>query len=336
VYRLSVGLCALALVTLVGFELGARLILPEKLAGWREHIFGVPRYVFYTAGSFQNKAGYTKYAPNAVIREIAYYPDGSGRMTPEYDCTYRSDRLGFLSNHVDYEASDILLLGDSFAQGQGGCEWISRLDPAVRSRVYSTAVMGFGAPNWRSVVADLKNLKQPRKVLIVFITDNFVRADWQFTDGQLDCLNGRGDCAGYSAYPISENMSEVAAQRHTARYAPKAGVALYLKSYLIASYGLYKILSAESAVAQQVLLKPGLDIVLEWTRRYDVKFLWVNETGDMELTGARAQALARGLAGQDVTRCRIPRDQFLPRDGHPTAAGYDVLKGCVEDVVRRW
>jgi hypothetical protein len=196
--------------------------------------------------------------------------------------------------------------------------------------------MGYGVMNWRSVLADVEKLKTPRKILIVFITDNFVRADWQFNDGQLACLDGRGDCTGYSAYPVAANMSGVAAERHTRRYAPKAGMALYLKSHLIATYGLYKIVSGESEAAQQVLLKPGLDIVLDWTRRYDVKFVWANESGDMDLTGARAQALARGLAGQDVARCRIPRNEFLPRDGHPTAAGYDVLKACVEDVVRRW
>lgn len=322
------------ILTVLGLEIGARVLFPEQVAAGRASVFGDERYGFVTKGSFVNKIGYVNFRPNSTIRVIAYYPVANGNVTPEYDCTYRSDTLGFVSNAADYQSTDILLLGDSLAQGDGGCEWLPRLDPVLRSRVYSTAAMGLGVLHWGHIVSDLRQLKKPDKILIVFITDDFFRTDWVYRPAQLECVEGRGDCSGSYWHPISGDLSEAAARIRAERTTPK-GLSQFIRSHLVATYGVYKILK-DHRPEQGSIFKRSLAVMSGLAREHDVKLLWVNERSDVDLSSAQARALARGLSGLNVSRCKIPSGDFMPRDPHPNAAGYDVLKACVEKLVETW
>jgi hypothetical protein len=338
VRNLTLQFCIFCILSVLGLEMAARLLLPERVAVQRAIYFPDGRYGFVSKGALANKAGYVNFRPDSTIRVIAYYPVANGNPTLEYDCTYRSDRLGFVSNAVDYQAADILLLGDSYAQGDGGCEWMSRLDPVVRSKIYSTAVMGLGVLHWSHIVSDMKKLKKPTKILIVFITDDFFRTDWVYSRAQLECVNGRGDCSGGTFWdPISANLSEVAAKRRAERTTLK-GLKRFIQYHLIATYSVYKSLKdlKYPSPEQGTVFLRSLSIISDLAREYDVKLLWANEKSDIDFSRAEAKAVARGLSGLKVSRCKIPSEDFMPRDAHPNAAGYDLLKACVERVVQTW
>src|SRR6185437_78725 len=121
------------------------------------------------------------------------------------------------------------------------CAWIPRLDPGIRSRLYSTAVLGLGVLHWNHIISDLTKLKKPNKILIVFIADDFFRTDWTYTTAQLACVEERGDCAGSFWYPVSGNLSEIAARRRAEQLTPKT-VTQFVKYHLIATFGVYKFL----------------------------------------------------------------------------------------------
>ena len=59
-----------------------------------------------------------------------------------------------------------------------------------------------------------------------------------------------------------------------------------------------------------------------------------DETGSLgneaDATGAAAALKAHGLPHD---WCRLNHDDFLPIDGHPTAAGYDKLAACAEQAL---
>ena len=325
----------LACVALVaGLEISARYFLPEQIAQFRMSYFGDQRYGFLSKGALANRGGYINFQPDFEFRDVAFYPDHNGKMTLEYDCTFHSDKLGFVSNSRPYEETSILLLGDSFAQGDGGCAWIPRLDPLIRSQIYSTAVMGLGAMHWSHIVADLEKLKTPQKILIVFITDDFFRTDWVYDRRQIDCINEQGDCTGLYWYPVSDNMTDIAAARFRERTRPK-GIGRALKYNLIATYSIYKILTADRT-QQNAIMQRSLAIASDMAKKYDVRFLWVNERADPDRSSLRAKVLASGLQGLRLTKCDIPASGFMPRDPHPNAEGYDILKTCVEKLVGQW
>jgi hypothetical protein len=70
--------------------------------------------------------------------------------------------------------------------------------------------------------------------------------------------------------------------------------------------------------------------------RYDVKMLWVSERRELTLPDAKKRKLAAALNGKDITHCKIPSEGFMPRDNHPNVLGYEVLKACVEGLLRTW
>jgi hypothetical protein len=325
------------IVLVVAFEAAVRLALPDLMASWRGIALGNYRVVFVSHEAFQNKAGYFTFRPDSEIREVAYYPDAKGDFTPEYDCTYASDRLGFLSNTVAYEESEILLLGDSYSQGVGGCAWLPRLAPAVHARIYSAAIMGTGVAHWRNMLADLERIKAPKKILIVFITQDFYRDDWVFAAPQLACLAGRGPCRGQFWYPISEGMGELAAERLALRQPRigKSGMSKLLRYHLTAGFTLFEKLK-RGLEGESRSLSESVAIIEDMARRYPVKLIWVNEKGEAGGPGPRTRLVWGKLEGLDVTRCNIPAEGFLARDAHPNAKGYGVLKDCVARVVANW
>jgi len=328
--QLGLG-CALLIA---GLEIGARYLLSEQIARFRTIYFGDQRYGFLSKAALADRSGYVNFRSDFEFRSVAFYPDHNSKMTVEYDCTFHSDKLGFVSNKRPYEETSILLLGDSFAQGDGGCAWIPRLDPPIRMQIYSTAVMGLGVMHWRHIVAELEKLKIPHKILIVFITDDFFRTDWIYDRRQIDCINEQGDCTGLYWFPISGDMGEVAAARFRERTRTK-GLAHALKYNLIATYSIYKILTADET-KQNAVMERSLAIASDLAKKYDVRFLWVNERADPGRTSARAKALAGGLQGLGVAKCDIPAAGFMPRDPHPNAEGYNALKTCVEKLAQDW
>lgn len=336
-FKIALVVLVFSVGLVLSFEVAAHLVMPELVANWRALAFGDRRVLFISPGAIRDRAGYFNFRPDADIRAVTYYPNGKGRFTVEDDCTFTSDRLGFLSNTIAYQDSEILLLGDSFAQGSGGCAWMPRLAPDVRSRIYSAAVLGTGVKHWRNILRDLERLKKPTKILIVFITHDFFRDDWLFAQAQLDCLSNRGDCTGQFWYPVSDGMAKIAAERYALRNPAlgRSGVTKFLRYHLIASFTLFEKLKRRMESASQIF-EESVGIVTDMAKRYPLKLIWVNEKSEVEGPGPRTRLLWKRLEALDVTRCAIPADGFLPRDGHPNAKGYDVLKACVERVVRNW
>ncbi len=328
--KLTLSGLAVILLLLLSFEAAAYVMLPSIVAGSRAQSVGGERILFVSQGAFVNRSGYFNFKPNNVIREVAYYPDGDG-FSVEADCQFESDSLGFLSNAVSYEESEILLLGDSFAQGSGGCAWLPRLAPGARQKVYSAAVLGTGVKHWRNILTDLETLARPKKVLIIFITHDFFRTDWVFDNSQLACLSDRTECNGQFWYPLSDDMGRVAAQRYALRKpgVRKLGLSKLWKYYFPASSALLSALTSTT-------MHDSLAIVADLAREYPLKLIWVNQKDEAGAPDARTVLLWERLKPYDVVKCHIPSKGFLKRDGHPNSHGYDLLKGCVQRVVDDW
>jgi hypothetical protein len=296
---------------------------------------GDQRVLFVSSGSFQNHNGYFAYKANARVREVAYYPDNVGSMTVEYDCTWQSDRRGFLGNVVDYDTADVLVLGDSITQGNGGCEWRSHLDTSIRSRLYFAAIMGQGVLHWRNIITDLSRTKTTEKLLIIFITHDFFRKAWVFDDAQIACLEGREDCSGQYWHPIREDMNAAASARYAERAGNTTGLKDRLKRTFVVNYALYKLIRGRTATSPSAFTE-GVQIIRNLTSEHAVRLIWVNEKTDMNFTSSSAVVLASALEGLDMRRCHIREDGFLPRDPHPNALGLKTLRACVETALVNW
>lgn len=333
------SLLSCVLICVLAFELAAAVLLPSHVEALRRRAFGDDRVLFVTKAAYVDRDGYYKFRPGIEYREVAYYPDGDGKATKEYECSYRSDELGFLSNSVGYREASILLLGDSFTQGQGGCEWLPRLSSETRGKLYSAAVQGHGFMHWEKIVADLGKLRKPTKVLVIFITDDFYRPLSLVGDGQRGCLEGTVACTDHYWFPIAAGMDETAQARLAERLRgpsllanPKA----FIKGALPASFGLLRIVLGYARNSTDNFAG-SLQVLERFAQDFDLRLVWVSDRHDAE-GSARESAVARALAERRLVaaRCQLPADGYLPRDGHPNATGYDTLRDCVEEVVAGW
>ena len=324
-------------LTAAGFEIAARLFLPNQVATWRKPLWGNQPHIrelyFLTPGSLRNSATYPIYKSNSQVRLLAYFPDASGILTREFDCTFRTDKRGFVSNDKDYEDSEILVLGDSYTVGSGGCDWVSRLSSDVRGRLYFAAHPGFGVNHWRAVLEDLDKTRRTTKILMILITNDIVRSRWKYTKQTIECIDLQRHCDDQIVIPITDKLQDVVAAR-SLRYRP-IGWKTALKYYFPASFTLIGRLRNREPTPISMINK-SISAIKEISSNHDLRLLWVTEKDETSGPTKLTRLLASALTGLNVSRCQIPAVRFLPRDYHPDAKGYDILKACVEKLVRGW
>jgi hypothetical protein len=328
--------CAIAFLLL--FEIAARALLPRQVGVFRRRAVGDDRVLFVSKSSYVDMVGYYKIAPEMPYTEVAYYPDMNGKASKEYECTYRSDRLGFLSNSVAYEDASILLLGDSFVQGQGGCEWLPRLREQTRAKIYSAAIQGHGFAHWEKIVSDLAGVRKPEKILVVFTTDDFFRAQSQVGQSQLACLDDITRCTNHYWYPIDNSMQELAQARLKRRHDgpdffadPKTS----LKAMFPASFGVLRMIAGYER-APVVNMANSRRIVAKFAKTFDTRLIWIRSREHTDEPREQVVASALRDDGLIASHCSLPSDGYLPRDGHPNSKGYDALRNCVEAAVAGW
>jgi hypothetical protein len=327
--------CALTLIT---FEVAARQLFPHQAATWRWPLWSDQPHVreiyFLTQGGLHNAANYGTYKPNSKIRLLAYFPDASGALTLEYDCAFPIDERGFISNGTDYKDSEILVFGDSFTMGAGGCYWLSRLDPDVKMKLYTAVHPGTGVSTWRAILADLEKTKKPTKILFIMISDDLARSNRKYTEATLDCLNLLRNCDDQIIIPITSKIQEVIAAR-SQHYRP-VDLKTTLKYYLPASFELLRRIRHREWAPDDGIVTESVATIKEIASKYDLRLLWVTEKTESSGPSPFTETVTSRLPGIHISKCQIPATGFMPRDYHPNSKGYDILKGCVEKLVRSW
>lgn len=345
-YRLFVTLFVLA-----GAELVLRLIAPDPFYYWKF------RFQFVSPNAYVNHGeGLWTYRPNAALREVAVYamPSPLAReptLSVEFDCRMRSNNLGLLQDDDVLPGTPrTIVFGDSFASGQGGCPWFHRLQ-ALRpqDRLVNAGLPGTGLDQWWRLFGHLKAQGVVAdRVLLVAISNDFKRKAWTWPDTDLNCLD-RGICTWdgtYSWQPVRSDETERelkkrTRERYTMRFSNYNAPSFWFLSLEQHSMFLKFLHNAVENLAG--LFKPGNAGVLPQTDSalkgfkslgVPVKVLLLtqkNETGrfanEADLTAAVATLNAQGVPHE---LCRLSHEDFLPLDGHPTAAGYDKVVACAD------
>ena len=117
------------LIGLVLFEMIASLVFGKDLSNDHERS---RRYLLYGAVDgtpvFRNQGKIFTYSPNSTIRTSAYYENGPG-LDKEYDYQFKTNNFGFVQKRdIEKERPSVLVLGDSFTEGQGATPWFYSLE----------------------------------------------------------------------------------------------------------------------------------------------------------------------------------------------------------------
>ena len=315
------------------------------------------RFQYVSPNAYVNRAeGVWTYRPNAALREVGVYAIPSPlarepKLTLELDCRMRSNNLGLLQDDdVLPGTPTTFVFGDSFTSGQGGCPWFHKLQARrPQDRLLNAGLLGTGFDQWwrlfeylraQGVVAD--------RVLLIAISNDFKRKAWVWPATDFNCLD-RGICVWdgvYSWQPVrpDETENELVARtraRYTMRFSNYSALSFWFLSLEQHSMFLKFLHMAVENLAgvlvhQKAGVLPGTEAALKGFKSLGipVKVLLVpqkNETGMLGNEADMAAAVATLNAhGVPYDQCHLNYDDFLPVDGHPSAAGYEKLAACAD------
>jgi len=351
------------LASLVASLLG--LLTVEGAARW---VFRTPyqwdrRLMFYSEGrNFHNTewGGYV-YQPHEEVHARTYYVT---RLDPpdvrlEFDYRFTTNAIGLVQrNEITPSQPAILLLGDSFTEGQGAQPWFYRLErewpETSRYQVVNGGIMGTGIEAWTRLFQALSAKVKIEKVAMIFISDDWTRFVWQYSPAALRCLKSGAGCTGSEDYyGLSEDPREAQAQvDRIARYRVDF---LSAQSVLVRS-ALYRNVVKPTSEAltryrytgtfqsrdtrQFEINKRVAAQLVETLGRGNVVFFYLPQKDELDRgpkwIGRQAIDFIRqeGFAFVDGrATCGLTIQDYYEHDGHPNATGYGKIGTCVQHAI---
>jgi hypothetical protein len=324
------------------------------------------RYMLFGAGgqsAFRNVGDFFTYRPDSVIHSATYYDTDEG-MVREYEYEFYTNNLGLVQRErIVSNKPSVLILGDSFTEGQGAEPWFEQIAPFFRAQNYQPVnggLLGTGTRQWVLLHDYLKARHiDVRKLVVVLISDDYVRPVWNFPERVLACLADYRICVGDEDFHgMPPDAHRPAFLEKLRKYRTDPDWKGSLKSRLPATAVAYRQARRladgirerlNALVAQSPSPESAADDSLDAKQiRYffdmygkDVVFVHIPDRNELktgpEESGVLARAQIRMLGAKffdGFERCGLTRADYHVNDGHPNAAGYAKIAVCVREAAK--
>src|SRR5579863_2409196 len=240
-----------AIIGVLLVELFCWLFVPS-ISNALDQGFGTKR-IFFFAGRdtiFQNHEDIFTFVPDSEIENLAAFLTDDG-FTVEYAYHFHTNNLGLVQDADVVPGRDsLMLLGDSFTEGQGAEPWFRAVSPEIDKLGYQAingGLRGTGFEQWLKLDRYLaaQNV-QIRKLVVLFISDDYHRPVWNFDANDLLCLSQHPLCRNLETavfrLPPPEELSSSIAKIRTARAAmrQRSWLGAHAAALLPASYHVYQ------------------------------------------------------------------------------------------------
>jgi hypothetical protein len=346
------------IIGIVLVELACRLVSlplpPQNDTDWTRRVV----FLDGDGGIFRNIGDIFTYRPNNHVRNLTGFLTHDG-FKVEYDYRFATNNLGLVEDgDVFPQKPSFLLLGDSFTEGQGAPPWFRLIRPTLEELGYQAVnggVLGTGFAQWNKLERYLARQQvEVKKLLIIFISDDFDRVVWNFRSNDFRCLTGLPDCDIAESYfyrlPPQEELAgwteKISAVRPRIR--DRHWLVGRAERLLPASYQVYRFfrerLRNPAALGRsRAAEEQSREAIAELVRRYgaNVAFLHLPQKVELGLGPNRLGLAAREAIGNvggrlydGFQRCGLTSSDYYARDDHPTAAGYAKIAACAAGVTR--
>lgn len=339
---------------LVLLSLITGLIIVEGIYRFVPKVEVSPRFVLYehVDGVFRNVEKFFLYEPNRTIRSVAYYSVDK-QWVKEYDYKIPVNNLGLVQKSNVYKSRpSILVLGDSFTEGQGSYPWFEDFSLSMPKDLQpiNGGIMGTGFRQWLMLLEYLLDKEiNVSRLVVVFISDDYSRDVWSMPNNVLKCIKNYKHCEGSEGYyqmPPSDVMlgylnkwrqnremkSESPVREWVKTNFPASSMILmylrnffYTKDYESKNYAALKKLIADYGDRILFVHIPEKQEVKENSiRRIGVK--------------ARDNIVQLGATLYDgYEKCGFTNDDYMVNDGHPNSQGYKKISKCVKAAIKsKW
>jgi hypothetical protein len=297
---------------------------------------------------FENHGDIFTYTPHNTVRNVTAF-FSSDDFAVEYDYRFRTNNLGLVQDaDVAPVRKSLLLLGDSFTEGQGAEPWFRVVSPTIERLGYQPVnggVLGTGFQQWLELGGYLssKNI-DVSKVIVLFISDDYQRPVWNVPSPVFKCISSASLCRVEQSYfyrlpPPGEMRSWIVRVRD-ARGPMKPHLQLSASALLPASSTVYTYLKQLVTHAQAKSgSRAAISELVDRYGRENVAFLHLPQKdeiaggpNDLGLAARRAIEAAGGTLFDGFKLCQMtPSDYFL-NDDHPNAHGYSKIATCTAEV----
>lgn len=317
------------------------------------------RYLFYSNNPIVNEYAtskpFWKYKPDSKIRFAATYSDWFGPKV-EYDCIFSTNSFGFTETGFSSDHADLLVLGDSYLEGHGGCPWLTKSviesDNILGSyRILNGGLQGAGILQFEQTLQYFMQNITVKNIVVVAISNDFKRGSPFTWDVSNECYRsgacGVNDYWFYVPFHADEQeLIRISQQRQSVNSV--RFYELFLRdSFTYRVYqGYHQIIKTrlstsqdEEVAAHSDLFSRNFDALDRMRSMFsDVKIILVPQRDEVGLLGVKnldSKFVERYLDDNfyDYRWCELTTSDYMPVDGHPNAAGYEKLLGCLKEAL---
>jgi hypothetical protein len=321
--------------------------------------FPPKQWIMFFDGSdsiFRNLGHTFTYVPNSQISCRTVYFSRNSYST-EYFYEYKTNNFGLVQDRdLVRGVRSILLLGNSFTEGQGAEPWFELVAPQIEQSNYQPingGLLGTGFLQWWELEQFLSaNGISIGKLVVIFISHDLRRPKWNFSDNLLSCLRSISLCSGNEGFfrlPPEPELAHWVEKIRTAREPHNVSIKQWIGWALPATYAVYRFLLNVIHPPPQIEL-PQTDLVkmvesvinklIEKYGRENVLFIQLPEKEELKGAilpdGLLTRKLIRDSGARyadGISLCGLDRSDFFVHDEHPNRQGYSKIAKCVTKVI---
>ena len=304
---------------------------------------------------FENHQDIFTYIPHDEIRNLTgFFSDDE--FIVEYDYHFRTNNFGLVQDaDIVPERESLLLLGDSFTEGQGAEPWFRLVSPEIDKLGYQAingGLLATGFEQWLRLDRYLADQHvRIRKLVVIFISHDYHRLVTHFPSVVLQCLSALSACRVEDSYfyrmPPREELASWVAKIRTARGPWMIWLKARAAALLPASFHVYKHFKESVGFGGVDFTRAEQEsraAIAELIRLYgpeNVAFIHLpqkEEVGygpnNLGLRARRAIEAAGGKLFDGFKLCQLTGTDYYVNDDHPNKDGYTKIAACAANVIK--
>ena len=317
------------------------------------------RYLYYSQDPIVNDLStskpFWKYKPNSKIRFVATYQNLFS-MNVEYDCTFNSNKYGFIDTGKVDDNVNFLVLGDSFTEGHGGCPWLTaeallQDKHLSNSKILNGGLQGAGILQFEQVLEYFESELDIENIIIIAISNDFKRGDAFHWETNTECYTngicGKDDSWHY--IPIDSSKEAILSFSHTRSHDSDISFfdRLIRRSFTHRLYSeyqtIYKAFYNDQSFQKHDDMTPymkNLEALERIKFKYpNLKIILVNQRDEVGLFSQKnrdTELIEKYLKTKkyNVGWCNLNASDYMPLDGHPNNQGYKKLFRCLSNTAK--
>lgn len=310
----------------------------------------VKTLVYQKGNNFVNEEDFFRYSKSSKIRHATIYTYSDGRNIIEYDYVFSTNNAGLVQKN-DLLGGDrvVLIIGDSFTEGQGSAPWFYKLESELTDnnvKVVNLGILGTGPMQWlnlaKSVISEYS--LNVLGVVINIIPHDISRPLWKFDAQQLDCLS-RSWCVytyGFRGFDFESGFDVGMTRERLIDFTDN-----------VEPTSRFGVSDFRNLLYQSALIRFLFKLYLRNDDNFEGNLVALNELSTLgqfhhinfvEQKDIRRSNVSDFLTGRILNEflknsqlkwswCEIDSRLFRVLDQHPNEAGYGVLRKCTHKSV---